>query len=118
MRVESSLLAAANLLTAPALDRIRAGGQPRRPAGFRRPLPTGDGLVAATDEHANAATGYTDRIRELATDDAIALLRDNGIQATAVTTDLADLPADPRFADALTTDGHGAVAVSSAWRFR
>ncbi|MEV6138948.1 CoA transferase [Nocardia sp. NPDC051990] len=118
MRVESSLLAAANLLTAPALDRIRAGGQPRRPAGFRRPLPTGDGLVAATDEHANAAADYTNRIRELSTDDAIALLRDNGIQATAVTTDLADLPADPRFADALTTDGHGAVAVSSAWRFR
>ncbi len=118
MRVESSLLAAANLLTAPALDRIRTGGQPRRPAGFRRPLPTGDGLLAATDEHAKAAADYTDRIRGLSTADGIALLRDNGIQATAVTTDLADLPADPRFTDALTTDGHGAVAVSSAWSFR
>ncbi|WP_433196123.1 CoA transferase [Nocardia sp. CA-107356] len=118
VRVESALLAAANLLTAPALDRIRAGADPRRPAGFRRPLPTADGLLALADEDTASATGHAARLCELTTEDAVALMRDDGIRATAVTTDLAELPADPRFLDAMRTDAYGAVAVSSPWSFR
>ncbi|MEU0501817.1 CoA transferase [Nocardia sp. NPDC005998] len=118
VRVESSLLAAANLLTAPALRRAADGLDPRRPAGFRRPLATADGWVIPTDEHAAAAVEHTDRIGGLPTAQAVAALRDSGIEATAVTTDLADLPGDPRCADALTTDSLGAVAVSSPWSFR
>ncbi|WP_063049724.1 CoA transferase [Nocardia arthritidis] len=118
VRVESSLLAAAQVLTAPALDRARHGRPPRRPAGFRRPLPTADGLLAPTDEHATAAAGYTARVRALSTDDACAMLRDHGVLATPVTTDLTTLPDDPRFTGAMTRDEHGAVAVSTPWRFR
>ncbi|MFE7797438.1 CoA transferase [Nocardia sp. NPDC057440] len=118
VHVESSLLAAADLLTAPAAARAVAGLPPRRPAGFRRPLPTADGWLAPSDEHAAAAAVHADRLHGLRTGDAVAWLRDNGIHATAVTTDLAELPGDPRFAAALTTDTHGAVAVSSPWSFR
>ncbi|MFD0361324.1 CoA transferase [Nocardia sp. GCM10030253] len=118
VRVESSLLAAANLLTAPALRRIDDGLDPRRPAGFRRPLPAADGWLAPADSHATAVAPHADRLRGLTTADAVTALRDNGIDATAVTTDLAELPGDPRFAGALGTDTHGAVAVSSPWSFR
>ncbi|MFQ6394265.1 CoA transferase [Nocardia sp. KC 131] len=118
VRVESALLGAANLLTAPALDRLRAGVEPRRPAGFRRPLPTADGLLAPADNDAAAATAHLDRIQQLPTGDALAMLRDNGIRATAVTTDLAALPTDPRFAGSMHTDAHGALAISSPWSLR
>ncbi|WP_327120467.1 CoA transferase [Nocardia sp. NBC_01730] len=118
VRVESSLLAAAQLLTAPALNQARDGRAPRRPAGFRHPLPTADGLLTPVDDHAAAAAEHAAQVRALSTDDAVAMLRDRGIVTTAVTTDLTALPTDPRFAGAMTRDEHGAVAVASPWRFR
>lgn len=113
VRVDSSLLGAAELLTEPALDRAARGESFRRPAGFRRPLRTADGWVAAGD----APTAYADKIREMGTAEAVALLRREGLPATAVTTSLDDLPADSRFATALTRDEHGALAVPAPWRF-
>ncbi|WP_067463359.1 CoA transferase [Nocardia amamiensis] len=118
VRVESSLLAAAQLLTAPALNRARDGRPARHPAGFRRPLPTADGLLAPADEHAAAATDTATQVRALSTDDACAMLQDRGIITTPVTTDLTTLPTDSRFAGAMTRDEHGAIAVSSPWGFR
>ncbi|MET9031188.1 CoA transferase [Nocardia sp. NPDC004168] len=118
VRVESSLLAAAQLLTAPALRRAHDGLPLRHPAGFRRPLPTADGLIAPADEHAVAAADTAAQVRALSTDDACAMLRGRGIITTPVTTDLTTLPTDSRFAGAMARDEHGAVAVSSPWRFR
>ncbi|MEV5081004.1 CoA transferase [Streptomyces sp. NPDC056159] len=49
VRVDSSLLGAADVLTSAARARAAQGLDPRRPAGFRRPLPTADGWIALPD---------------------------------------------------------------------
>ncbi|MGP9022391.1 CoA transferase [Streptomyces sp. BR1] len=115
VRVDSSLLGAADILTAPARERIANGQDPRRAAGFRRPLPTRDGWVAPSDVCAAAASAYD--LRELSTPDALELLRGHGLSAAAVTTDLAELPRDPRFTGAISRDPHGAPAVRAPWSF-
>ncbi|MCL6300814.1 CoA transferase [Streptomyces kronopolitis] len=117
VRVESSLLGAAELLTAPALDRAAAGGALRRPAGFRRPLPTADGWLAPSDDAVRAAAAAFPGLRDVPAEQAVAALRARGLTATTVTTDLAALPSDPRVAAALTRDAHGSLAVPSPWRF-
>ncbi|GHH66054.1 hypothetical protein GCM10017673_11140 [Streptosporangium violaceochromogenes] len=115
VRVDSSLLGAAETLTGPALRRAASGSGFRMPAGFRRPLPTADGWVAVAD----ACAGRVDpaSVAGMTTAGALGLLRRRGTRATAVTTALETLPADPRFASALTRDEHGAVAVPDPWRF-
>ncbi|MFI1936099.1 CoA transferase [Streptomyces purpureus] len=117
VRVDSSLLGAADALTAPALRRVAEGLPPRRPAGFRRPLRTADGWIAPTDSCAAAAAAYD--LRELSGAEALALLRTHGRAATAVTTDLTALHHDPRFTGArsVTRDAHGASAVPDPWSF-
>ncbi|MFI6685726.1 CoA transferase [Streptomyces sp. NPDC050485] len=115
MRVDSSLLGAADVLTAPARERIARGLDPRRPAGFRRPLATRDGWVAPADACATEASTYD--LRELPTADALELLRGHGLAATSVTTDLSGLHHDPRFAGSISRDTHGAPAVPDPWRF-
>ncbi|GGX23815.1 CoA transferase [Streptomyces chryseus] len=115
VRVDSSLLGAADVLTAPALRRAAAGAGARRPAGFRRPLPTADGWIAPADACATAARAYD--LRDLSTDEAVTQLREHGLTATAVTTDLADLHHDPRFAGSIGRDAHGAPAVPDPWSF-
>ncbi|WP_445269285.1 CoA transferase [Streptomyces sp. DSM 41634] len=115
VRVDSSLLGAADTLTAPALRRAVRGEDPRRPAGFRRPLPTADGWIAPTDEGAAAAGAYD--LRELPTADALKQLREHGLTATAVTTELADLHHDRRFTGSISRDAHGAPAVPDPWSF-
>ncbi|MFJ6633366.1 CoA transferase [Streptomyces sp. NPDC091376] len=115
VRVDSSLLGAADLLTAPALHRVATGGDARRPAGFRRPLRTADGWIAPTDPCAVAARAYD--VRQMSTGEALTLLREHGLAATAVTTDLADLQHDPRFAGSISRDAHGAFAVPDPWSF-
>lgn len=117
VRVESSLLGAAELLTAPALDRAAAGGALRRPAGFRRPLPAADGWLAPSDDAAHAAAAAFPDLRNVPAAQAVAALRARGLSATTVTTDLAALPSDPRVSTALTRDTHGSLAVPSPWRF-
>ncbi|MCX5157423.1 CoA transferase [Streptomyces sp. NBC_00291] len=113
VRVDSSLLGAADILTGPTLSRARNGGPMRRPAGFRAPLRTADGWIVPADVCAAAAGAYD--LRELSTDEALAQLRDHGLSATAVTTDLADLHHDPRFAGSISRDAHGAPAVPDPW---
>ncbi|MEU9084463.1 CoA transferase [Streptomyces sp. NPDC048357] len=115
VRVDSSLLGAADTLTAPALRRAARGENPRRPAGFRRPLPTADGWIAPTDAAAPAAGAYD--LRELPTADALRQLREHGLTATAVTTELADLHHDQRFTGSISRDAHGAPAVPDPWSF-
>jgi CoA:oxalate CoA-transferase len=115
VRVDSSLLGAADVLTAPALRRLADGRGTRRPAGFRRPLPTADGWIAPTDSCAVAAAAYD--LRELPTARALARLRAHGLTATAVTADLAALHDDPRFAGSISRDAHGAPAVPDPWSF-
>lgn len=115
VRVDSSLLGAADTLTAPALRRAARGADPRRPAGFRHPLPTADGWVAPGDACAGAAAAYD--LRELPTEEAVRQLRAHGLTATAVTTDLSDLHHDPRFAGSISRDAHGAPAVPDPWSF-
>ncbi|MGG2464037.1 CoA transferase [Streptomyces sp. RGM 3693] len=110
VRVESSLLGAAETLTTAARHR-------RRPAGFRRPLPTADGWMAPTDDSAPAAHDLHPSPTKLTNGQAIAALRRQGLAATPVTTDLARLPDDPRLGGALSRDSHGCVAVPSPWRF-
>ncbi|MEU2394065.1 CoA transferase [Streptomyces sp. NPDC007369] len=117
VRVDSSLLGAADLLTAPALRRAAAGGEPRRPAGFRRPLPTADGWIAAGDACAAVVAAVADAVRELPTDEAVHRLQARGLTAAAVTTDLAALHHDPRFAGSIGLDAHGAPAVPDPWSF-
>ncbi len=117
VRVESSLLGAAELLTAPAVHRAAGGWARRRPAGFRRPLPTADGWLAPSDAASRTAATAFPPLRDLPTDQAVAALRARGHCATAVTTDLAALPADPRVGAALTRDTHGSLVVPSPWRF-
>ncbi|MFJ7268896.1 CoA transferase [Streptomyces sp. NPDC099050] len=96
VRVDSSLLGAADLLTAPALLRARRGERGRRPAGFRTPLRTADGWIAPADADARAAAEASRVLADLSTEDALRALRARGLTATAVTTDLADLHHDPR----------------------
>ncbi|WP_405982467.1 CoA transferase [Streptomyces sp. NBC_00158] len=115
VRVDSSLLGAADTLTAPALRRAARGQDPRRRAGFRHPLPTADGWIAPADRGAAAAAAYD--LRDLPTTDALALLTAHGLTATAVTTDLADLHHDPRFGGSISRDAHGAPAVPEPWSF-
>ncbi|MYW03276.1 CoA transferase [Streptomyces sp. SID3343] len=115
VRVDSSLLGAADVLTAPARTRTARGLPTRRPAGFRRPLPTADGWIAPTDTCAAAAARHD--LRTLPTGPALELLRAHGLTATAVTTDLAGLPHDARFAASITRDAHGAPAVPAPWSF-
>lgn len=115
VRVDSSLLGAADLLTGPALRRAARGEAPRRPAGFRHPLPTADGWVAPSDTSARAAAAYD--LRGLSTGEALAQLSAHGLTATAVTTDLRDLHHDVRFAGSISRDAHGAPAVPDPWSF-
>ncbi|MGW2416314.1 CoA transferase [Streptomyces tubercidicus] len=117
VRVESSLLGAAEALTAPALRRAAAGGQLRSPAGFRRPLPTADGWIAPADHSASAAAARAARLTELTSEQALAELRADGSAATAVATDLGALPQDRRLSGAFTRDSHGSLAVPTPWRF-
>ncbi|MFE5768486.1 CoA transferase [Streptomyces sp. NPDC056485] len=115
VRVDSSLLAAADALTAPALRRALRGQDPRRPAGFRRPLRTADGWIAPTDTCAPATAAYD--LSELTTTAALAQLRAHGLSATAVTADPADLRHDRRFPGSIGRDAHGALAVPAPWSF-
>ncbi|WP_113698906.1 CoA transferase [Nonomuraea lactucae] len=117
VRVDSSLLGAAELLTEPALRRAVGGIVPRAPRGFRHPLPASDGWVAVPDDCADPARKIVDAGGELTAAGTVALLRREGLRATFVTTALNTLPGDPRFAAALTRDEHGAVAVPAPWRF-
>lgn len=109
-KVESSLLGAAETL-------IAAAGRQRRAARFRKPLRTADGWIAPTDQAAGPAQAHAPQLAEMPTDQALATLRKNGLIATAVTTDLASVPADPRLRGALGRDSHGALTVPSPWRF-
>ncbi|MFI6528882.1 CoA transferase [Streptomyces uncialis] len=113
VRADSSLLGAADTLTAPALRRAARGADPRPPAGFRRPLRTADGWIAPAD--ACAAEAARHDLDGLSTTDALTRLRGRGLTATPVTTDLARLRDDPRFPGAITHDAHGAPAVPDPW---
>ncbi|WP_405791319.1 CoA transferase [Streptomyces sp. NBC_00029] len=115
VRVDSSLLGAADTLTAPALRRAARGENPRRPAGFRVPLATADGLLAPADADARAAASHD--LGALSTAEALARLRADGLTATAVTTELSDLHHDPRFTGSISRDAHGAPAVPDPWSF-
>ncbi|MFE3474427.1 MULTISPECIES: CoA transferase [unclassified Streptomyces] len=115
VRVDSSLLGAADTLTGPALRRAASGGNARRPAGFRHPLPTADGWIAPSDASAEDAASYD--LRELSTIDALTLLGERGLDATAVTTDLSALHHDARFPGSISRDAHGAPAVPDPWSF-
>ncbi|WP_370941998.1 CoA transferase [Amycolatopsis sp. cg5] len=117
-RVESSLLAAADLLQANAVESIARGGSGRPPAGFRRPLRTADGWCAPTDEDAARAASFGDTLASLSTADAVAFLTGQGLRAVPVTDDLRALPADPRFADCLRFDATGSVEVLTPWSFQ
>ncbi|MEV8628036.1 CoA transferase [Streptomyces sp. NPDC051079] len=131
VRVESSLLGAADTLLAPALRGAARGAAPRRPAGFRDTLPTADGRIAPTDTSAAAAATYP--LHTLPTTEALALLRTHGLAATRVVTDLGALPAggDPRGSGSaggafalppcppgpIGRDRHGAPTVPDPWSF-
>ncbi|QCX79657.1 E-cinnamoyl-CoA:R-phenyllactate CoA transferase [Streptomyces sp. YIM 121038] len=104
VRVDSSLLGAADLLVGPALARGA-----RRPAGFRRPLRTADGWVAPGDGCAGAVAAYD--LGGLASADAVGLLASHGLGAVVV----ASGPGEP--AGALGRDGHGAPVVPDPWSF-
>ncbi|MEU6313010.1 CoA transferase [Streptomyces sp. NPDC047014] len=115
VRVDSSLLGAADTLTGPVLRRAARGANPRRPAGFRRPLPTADGWVAPADADARAAAAHD--LRGLTTAEALTRLRERGLSATAVTTDLSALHHDPRLTAPIGRDAYGAPAVPDPWSF-
>lgn len=108
VRVDSSLLGAADMLTAAARTRAARGLDPRRPAGFRRPLPTADGWIALPD---HSAVPY--EVRDLSTAQALERLREDGLSAVPVVTDLADLLSSA----SIGRDAHGAPAVPAPWRF-
>ncbi|MFJ2737515.1 MULTISPECIES: CoA transferase [unclassified Streptomyces] len=108
VRVDSSLLGAADVLTAGARARAAQGLDPRRPAGFRRPLPTTDGWIALPDR---SAIPYD--VRDLSTAQALERLRGHGVSAVPVVTDLADLLSS----GSISHDAHGAPAVPDPWRF-
>ncbi|MFI1653307.1 CoA transferase [Streptomyces sp. NPDC020472] len=113
VRVDSSLLGAADTLLAPALERVRRGHDPRPPAGFRRPVRTSDGWIAPSDPCAAAAAAYD--LSGMCTEDALHRLRSHGLTATAVTTDLSDLRHDPRLSGPIGRDAHGAPVVPAPW---
>ncbi|MFD5766479.1 CoA transferase [Streptomyces sp. NPDC127049] len=113
VRVDSSLLGAADTLLAPALRQAAAGADPRRPAGFRHPLRTSDGWIAPGDGSAAAAAAYD--VSGMCTEDALDQLRGHGLTATAVTTDLSALQHDPRLSGPIGRDAHGAPAVPDPW---
>ncbi|WP_282697224.1 CoA transferase [Streptomyces sp. CC208A] len=115
VRVDSSLLGAADTLLAPALHRVRQGLEPRPPAGFRHPLRTADGWIAPSDASAAAAVAYD--VRGMCAEDALDQLRSQGLTATAVTTDLPTLHDDPRLSGSISRDAHGAPAVPDPWSF-
>ncbi|WP_326654235.1 MULTISPECIES: CoA transferase [unclassified Streptomyces] len=115
VRVDSSLLGAADTLTAPALARAARGESPRKPSGFRRPLPTADGWIAPSDDRSTDAAAYD--LRNLPTDEALRQLRAHGLTATPVTTDMSGLHDDPRFAGSISRDTHGALTVRDPWSF-
>ncbi|MFG2989053.1 CoA transferase [Streptomyces sp. NPDC048257] len=115
VRVDSSLLGAADTLTAPALRRTARGENPRRPAGFRLPRRTADGWLAPADADAHAVAGHD--LAGLSTTEALARLHEHGLTATAVTTELSDLHRDPRFTGSISRDAHGAPAVPDPWSF-
>ncbi|MFF8833475.1 CoA transferase [Streptomyces sp. NPDC015131] len=115
VRVDSSLLGAADTLTGPALRRAARGENPRHPAGYRHPLRTADGWIAPSDACAAAARAYD--LTALTTGDALAMLRTHGLAATPVTTDLAGLLHDPRLGGSISRDAHGAPAVPDPWSF-
>ncbi|MFJ5898627.1 CoA transferase [Streptomyces sp. NPDC093064] len=108
VRVDSSLLGAADVLTSAARARAAQGLDPRRPAGFRRPLPTADGWIALPDRSAIPCD-----IRDLPTAAALERLRGCGLSAVPVVTDLAGLLAS----GSISLDAHGAPAVPAPWRF-
>ncbi|MFI9722990.1 CoA transferase [Streptomyces sp. NPDC052396] len=111
IRVDSSLLGAADVLTAPARARAVQGRGTRRPAGFRRPLRTADGWLAPTD--ADAAGAASHNLSHLPTAQALDLLHSRGLTAVPVVTDLADLLST----GSVTRDTHGAPAVPDPWSF-
>ncbi|WP_031173874.1 CoA transferase [Streptomyces durhamensis] len=108
IRVGSSLLGAADVLTAPHRARAAQGLDPRRPAGFRRPLRTADGWIALADL---SAAPYD--IAELSTDQALERLHERGLAAVPVVTDLADLLS----CGPINRDAYGAPAVPDPWSF-
>ncbi|MFB7459426.1 CoA transferase [Streptomyces sp. NPDC056188] len=108
VRVDSSLLGAADVLTEAARARAAQGLDPRRPAGFRRPLPTADGWLAVPD---HSAVPYD--VRDLSTARALERLQKDGLSAVPVVTDLADLLSS----GSISLDAHGAPAVPDPWRF-
>ncbi|MFD3875571.1 CoA transferase [Streptomyces sp. NPDC058623] len=116
VRVDSSLLGAADLLTAPALRRAARGLNPRMPAGFRRPLRTADGWIAPADDSA-AASRFAEDLRGRTTADGLDRLHENGLSATAVTTELSALHRDPRLSGPIGRDPYGAPAVPDPWSF-
>ncbi|MFB8776628.1 CoA transferase [Streptomyces broussonetiae] len=109
VRVDSSLLGAADVLTAPARARAARGLDPRRPRGFRRPLRTADGGWIALPDHSAAPHDLSG----LTTDQATERMRDRGVRAVPVVTDLAGLLSS----GPITRDAHGAPAVPSPWSF-
>ncbi|MFE1377981.1 CoA transferase [Streptomyces sp. NPDC058740] len=113
VRVDSSLLGAADTLLAPALERLRRGHAPRPPAGFRHPLRTSDGWIAPSDSCAAAVSAYD--LTGMCTEDALHQLRSHGLTATAVTTDLSDLDHHPSLSGPIGRDAHGAPAVPDPW---
>ncbi|GGY73001.1 hypothetical protein GCM10010363_62860 [Streptomyces omiyaensis] len=113
VRVDSSLLGAADTLLAPALRRAATGTGHRRPAGFRRPLRTSDGWIAPADASAPAAAAHD--VTGLCTEDALDRLRGRGLTVTAVTTDLSALHHDPRLSGPIGRDAHGAPVVPDPW---
>ncbi|MFF2206293.1 CoA transferase [Streptomyces sp. NPDC058145] len=108
VRVDSSLLGAADVLTAPNRARASRGLDPRRPAGFRHPLPTTDGWIALAD---HSAIPYD--VHDLSTGQALERLRNRGLAAVPVVTDLADLLSS----GPINRDAHGAPAVPNPWSF-
>jgi crotonobetainyl-CoA:carnitine CoA-transferase CaiB-like acyl-CoA transferase len=108
VRVDSSLLGAADVLTAPHRARAAQGLDPRQPAGFRRPMRTVDGWIALAD---HSAIPYD--VHDLSTEQALERLRDRGLAAVPVVTDLADLLST----GPISRDAHGAPAVPAPWSF-
>ncbi|WP_030226247.1 CoA transferase [Streptomyces sp. NRRL WC-3626] len=108
VRVDSSLLGAADVLTMPARIRAAQGLDPRRPAGFRRPVPTADGWIALP---AHAALPHD--AHHLSTARALERLHERGTAAVPVVTDLADLLSS----GPVSRDAHGSPAVPAPWRF-
>ncbi|WP_406102740.1 CoA transferase [Streptomyces sp. NBC_01003] len=109
VRVDSSLLGAADVLTASARARVAQGLDPRMPAGFRRPLRTADGWIALADQCAIPNGELT----QLPTERALLELNERGLSAVPVVTDLADLVT----AGSIGRDAHGAPAVPAPWTF-